>query len=157
MLKKDYSLGYTGIHDYPSADEFTLISAGLTSKVPVTAYVQANQPHFFWQISLAVARHLCRGGGPALRLHRVAGLSAPANLPGGLADHGDDAELNGTPNWSIGGTVYIPEGTLSVEGTPGTFANGLIAGHIEVRGTADITIDFQDQFPRLPRTVFLVE
>ncbi len=68
-----------------------------------------------------------------------------------------DAELNGTPNWSIGGTVYIPEGTLSVEGTPGTFANGLIAGHIEIRGTADITIDFQDQFPRLPRTVFLVE
>ena len=71
-----------------------------------------------------------------------------------------DAELNGTSDWSIGGTVYIPQGTLLVRGTPGnpsTLANGLIAGHIEVRGTADITIDFQDQFPRLPRKVFLIE
>jgi hypothetical protein len=66
-------------------------------------------------------------------------------------------ELNGTTNWQMGGTIYIPEGSLEVYGTPGTFANGLIAGSIVVRGTADVSIDYIDQFPRLPRKVFLVE
>lgn len=68
-----------------------------------------------------------------------------------------DAELNGTTNWQMDGSVYIPNGTLLVRGTPGTFANGLIAGTIEVRGNADVSIDFQGQFPPLPRKVFLVE
>lgn len=72
-------------------------------------------------------------------------------------DNTADAELNGTPNWQMQGTVYVPEGSLLVRGTPGTFANGLIAGSIEVRGTADVSIDYIDQFPRLPRTIFLVE
>ncbi len=68
-----------------------------------------------------------------------------------------DAELNGTSDWFVGGTIYIPEGTLLIRGTPGAFANGLIAGSIETRGNADINIDYQDQFPRLPRNVFLIE
>lgn len=51
------------------------------------------------------------------------------------------AELNGTTNWQMEGTVYVPNGSVTVEGTPGTFANGLIAGSIEVRGTADVSID----------------
>ena len=67
------------------------------------------------------------------------------------------ADINGTPNWQIDGTIYVPNGTVSVEGTPGTFANGLIAGSIETRGNADLNIDFEGQFPRLPRKVFLVE
>jgi hypothetical protein len=70
------------------------------------------------------------------------------------------AEINGTSDWLIGGTIYIPEGKLLVRGTPGdpsTFANGLIANTIEIRGTADLTIDYTDQFSRLPRKVFLIE
>lgn len=67
------------------------------------------------------------------------------------------AGLNGTADWSVGGTIYVPNGGVRIEGTPGTFANGLIAGSIDVRGTADINIDFEGQFPPVPRKVFLVE
>jgi hypothetical protein len=69
-------------------------------------------------------------------------------------------ELNGTADWSIGGTIYVPSAKLLIEGTPGdpsTFANGLIADSIEIRGTADLTIDYTDQFTRIPRRVFLIE
>jgi hypothetical protein len=67
------------------------------------------------------------------------------------------AEFNGTTNWEIGGTIYAPSGKLLVRGTPGNFANGLIAARIETRGTADLYIDYTDQFPRIPRKVFLIE
>lgn len=68
-----------------------------------------------------------------------------------------EADINGTPNWQIDGTIYVPNGSVTVKGTPGTFANGLIAGSIQTRGNADLIIDFEGQFPRLPRKVFLVE
>lgn len=67
------------------------------------------------------------------------------------------AEINGTSNWQMGGTIYIPNGEMQIRGTPGTFANGLIAGFIDTRGNTDLIIDYQDQFPRLPRKVFLIE
>ena len=67
------------------------------------------------------------------------------------------AEFNGTADWQIGGTIYVPAAELLLRGTPGTFANGLIADTIQLRGTQDLVIDFDEQFEALPRSVFLVE
>jgi len=83
-----------------------------------------------------------------------------ANIKVPIFQHRDNTaqmDINGTPGWQMGGTIYVPGGQVSVEGTPGAFANGLIAGSIETRGTAELTIDYDDQFPRIPRNVFIVE
>jgi len=67
------------------------------------------------------------------------------------------ADINGTNDWRLGGTIYIPSAQLEIEGTPGTFANGLIADTIQLRGTNDLLIDLDDNLPKVPRFVFLVE
>ena len=67
------------------------------------------------------------------------------------------ADINGTSDWMMEGTLYLPSAELEIEGTPGTFANGLIADSIQLRGTNDLQIDITDQFPKVPRFVFLVE
>jgi len=65
--------------------------------------------------------------------------------------------LRGTNNSLIDGTVYVPGAILDAAGTPNPLANGLIAGKIHVQGNTQVIIDYQDQFPRIPRRVFLVE
>ncbi|MCC6681607.1 MAG: hypothetical protein IT445_11955 [Phycisphaeraceae bacterium] len=67
------------------------------------------------------------------------------------------AEINGNGDWLIEGTIYTHSALLLLRGTPGTFANGLIADQIAQRGNNDLIIDYEDQFGVLPRKVFLVK
>src|SRR5690606_132322 len=71
--------------------------------------------------------------------------------------NGNTMTVRGSNNWQVRGTSYAPAARLSVGGTPGIFSNGLIANWIEVFGTSNITVDYEDQLERYPPFVFLVE
>jgi hypothetical protein len=69
----------------------------------------------------------------------------------------DEAFFRGTNDWDVKGTLYVPSGTISVGGTMDNFSNGMIAGKFSVFGNGTISVNYLDQFPRVPRFVFLVE
>jgi hypothetical protein len=91
------------------------------------------------------------------------GPAVPVELDGTLVsifqarDNTNEAFFRGTNDWNVGGTIYIPDGHMSVGGTMENFSNGLIADTIEIFGTGAIGVDFLGQLPPIPRRVFLVQ
>jgi Flp pilus assembly protein TadG len=72
-------------------------------------------------------------------------------------DNSNSSRILGTSDFVAEGTFYFPAAELEIGGDSQSFANGLIADTILAHGNGDLVIHFEDQFPPVPRVVFLVE
>ena len=68
-----------------------------------------------------------------------------------------ESRILGTSLLDLQGTLYFPSTNLTVEGTGDGFGNQLIADTIDIRGTGEITINYNGNFPAPGNKVFLVE
>lgn len=72
-------------------------------------------------------------------------------------DNDTPSRILGTSNFSLEGTIYMPNNHLEIGGESENFANGLVANTLQAHGNGTLAIDYQGQFQDLPIHVWLVE
>lgn len=66
------------------------------------------------------------------------------------------AQINGTNNLNITGTLYFPNNRLDLRGTGNGFGNQIIANTLTVSGNSTVTVPYNGAFPNDRPRVFLV-
>ncbi len=67
------------------------------------------------------------------------------------------AQINGTNNLHITGTMYFPNNRLDLRGTGDGFSNQIIAWQLTVSGNSTVTVPYNGAFPNAANRVFLVQ